>query len=73
MSTRQKKDEIAQKIKDRQETRDAKFAQREAERAEQYAIDSIDFAYAAIQEAELAILDAIDARLYADEFDITNT
>ena len=68
-STKQKKEDIAQKIKDRQETRDAKFAEWDAERAEQYAIDSIDFAYAAIQDAKLSVLDAIDARLYADEFD----
>ncbi len=44
---------------------DAKEADAEAEIALSYALDAIDFAAAAIEEAEYAALDAVDARARA--------
>jgi len=39
----------------------------DAQDAEDYALFAIDFAYSAIEEAEYATLDAVLARLKADE------
>jgi hypothetical protein len=43
---------------DRKEQRDSKRAQHHAERAERYAADTVEFAFAAIEESEYAVLDA---------------
>lgn len=45
---------------------EAKQATRRADDAEAYAVASIDFAMMAIDEAEVAVLEAIDARVYAE-------
>jgi cell division septum initiation protein DivIVA len=46
---------------------DAKSAQQDAEGAEEDALDALGFARWAVGQAEVAILDAIDARAWADE------
>jgi hypothetical protein len=47
--------------------RDAKRAEARAERAEDNAADAVQFAYAALEEAEYQVLNAAMARLNADE------
>jgi vacuolar-type H+-ATPase subunit I/STV1 len=46
---------------------DASHAERRAERAEADALEAIDFAYLALEEAEYEVLDAALARAEADE------
>jgi hypothetical protein len=58
-------------IEVRKAERDLKRVQKDAERAERDAAFAIDFAYAAIVEAEYEVLDAILARAYADELAAT--
>lgn len=55
------------KLDQRSRQVDAKVAAREAEWAEAEAGESLDFAAWAVANAEVAIIDAIDARLHADE------
>ena len=55
------------KIDKRNRQMDAKVAARDADWADADAADALDFAAWAVDNAELAILDAIDARAYADE------
>jgi hypothetical protein len=55
------------KIDERGQQLDVKVAAREADRAEAEAAEALDFADWAIVNAEVAIFDAIDARLHADE------
>ena len=62
-----KKDEIAHRIDARAKQHDLKHAVRTADLAEYDAIDAIDFAELALHNAYLSVLDALDARLYADE------
>jgi hypothetical protein len=50
---------------------DAKKAEIRADDAEDDALFAIDYAYATIEEAEYAVLDAIAARKNADEFAMT--
>lgn len=50
---------------------DASHAEHRAERAEADALESIDFAYLALEEAEYEILDAALARAEADELAAT--
>jgi hypothetical protein len=52
---------------DRKAGHDAKAAQRAAEQADQDASYAIDYAYAAIEEAQYAVLDADLAHRHADE------
>jgi hypothetical protein len=52
---------------DRKASHDAKAAQRAAEQADQDASYAIDYAYAAIEEAQYAVLDADLAHRHADE------
>ena len=60
-------DDIKAKIDKRSDQRDAKGAAKDADRAEQDAVDAIDYAVWAFVSARLAVLDALDARAYADE------
>ena len=60
-------DDVKGKIDKRNRELDAKDAAREADWAEGEAQDALDFADWAIENAQLAMLDAIDARAYADE------
>ena len=46
---------------------DAKVAENDAEWAEADALDAIDFAAWTVENARLAALDALDARIYADQ------
>ena len=46
---------------------DAKVAEDDAGAAGEEAVDALDYARWAVAEAELAVLDAIDARTWADE------
>lgn len=64
-----KRDEVAARIDARARERDLKRALRDADDAEQFAVDSVHIAQLAIQNAWVSVLDAIDARLYADELD----
>lgn len=54
------------KLDERNRQMDSKVAAREADFAEEQAAEAIDFAVWAIVNAEVAVLDAIDARLHAD-------
>ena len=55
------------KIEKRAEERDAKEAAKDADWAEQDASDAIDLAVYAVYDTQLAVLNALDARVYADE------
>ena len=61
----------AQDLHDRMDRKrdelDAKSAQGDAEGAEEDALDALDFARWAVGQAEVAVLDAIDNRAWADE------
>jgi chromosome segregation ATPase len=61
----------AQDLRDRmdrqRDERDAKKAERQAEAAETDAADALDYALWVVDQAELAVLDAISARSWADE------
>jgi hypothetical protein len=46
---------------------DVKMAEDDAGAAEEDAVDALGFAGWAVEQAELAVLDAIDARAWADE------
>ncbi|WP_084959895.1 hypothetical protein [Thermoactinospora rubra] len=62
-------DDIKARIEERNRQVDAKLAAGKADWAEADAadaVDAVDFAEWAIDNAELAILNAIDARAYAD-------
>jgi chromosome segregation ATPase len=60
-------EDVKAKIGKRTRQLDAKAAARDADWADVNAADAIDFAEWAVDNAELAILDAIDAHAYADE------
>lgn len=59
--------DIKAKIDRRTRELDAKAAGGDADLAENGALDALDFAEWAAYNAELAVLDAIHARAYADE------
>lgn len=65
-SVRTQLDDIHRGIDERREEHDAKVALRRADRAESNAVAAIEFALAAIDEADQSVLAAIDARLLAD-------
>jgi F0F1-type ATP synthase epsilon subunit len=62
-----KLDDLDAKTDRRHDQRDAKVAARQADGAEADAADAIEFAAWTVDHARLAVLDAIDARVYADE------
>jgi hypothetical protein len=62
-----KLDDFEAKMDRRADQHDAKVAARQADGAEADAADSIEFAAWTVDHARLAVLDAIDARVYADE------
>jgi hypothetical protein len=59
-------------IDDKKAVLDAKVAESRAEDAEGDALFAIDYAYATVEEAEYAVLDAISARMKADELAAAN-
>ena len=62
-----KLDDFEAKMDRRADQRDAKLAASQADGAEADAADAIEFAAWTVDHARLAVLDAIDARVYADE------
>jgi hypothetical protein len=66
-----KLDDFEAKMDRRADQLDAKVAGRQADGAEADAADAIDFAAWTVDNARLAVLDAIDARVYADELATT--
>jgi chromosome segregation ATPase len=60
-------DELKAKAQRRRDRVDANFAQNDADLAEADAYDAIDYADWAVENARVAILDAIDARVSADD------
>jgi hypothetical protein len=58
---------VRQHIDDKVAAHDLKAAQRDAEEADEYASYLIDYTYAAVEEAEYAVLDAYLAHKRADE------
>jgi DNA repair exonuclease SbcCD ATPase subunit len=66
-----KLDDLEAKMDRRADQLDANVAARQADGAEADAADAIDFASWTVDNARLAVLDAIDARVYADELATT--
>jgi len=62
-----RREDIKAKIDRRADQLDAKAAAADADWAEQDAADALDYAVYVIYDAQLAVLDALDARAYADE------
>ncbi len=58
--------ELQGRIERQRDERDAKAAERDAEQAEDDAADALDYAAWAIDQAEAAVLDAADARAWAN-------
>jgi hypothetical protein len=62
-----KMDDVKMKIDKRADQLDAKSAANEADFTESAAVDAIQYAEWAVDNARLAVLDAIDARVYAGQ------
>ena len=60
-------EKVRASIDAKKEAHDVKQAERRADNAESDALIAIDYAYATLEEAEYAVLDAILARAEADE------
>lgn len=58
--------QLQEQIERKRDERDMKAAERDAERAEDNAADALDYAGWAIDQAEFAVLDAADARAWAN-------
>ena len=58
--------DLHDRIGRQRDQRDVKKAQKEADNAEEDAADALDYAAWAVDQAQLAVLDAIDARTWAD-------
>ena len=58
---------VRQRVDEKKEQHDLKAAQRDADDATAYASYLIDYTYAAVEEAEYAVLDATLAQMEADE------
>ena len=65
--TAAKLDDLEAKMDRRADQLDANVAARQADGAEADAADAIEFAAWTVDHARLAVLDAIDARVYADD------
>ncbi len=61
-----KTQDLRDRIGRKRDEHDVKKAEREAETAEEDATDALDYASWAVDQAGLAVLDAIDARMWAD-------
>jgi len=59
--------QVRQSIDDKKDQRDARRAEARADDAEADALFAIDYAYATVEEAEYAVLDAISARMEAED------
>ena len=63
-----RREDIKAKIDKRADQLDAKAAAQDADWAEEDAADAIDYSVLIVSDAQLAVLDALDARAYADEW-----
>jgi hypothetical protein len=61
-----KRQGLRDRIDHQRDTRDIKKAEQQAEDAEDDAADALDYALWVVDQAQLAVLDAIDARAWAD-------
>ncbi len=61
------REDMKAKINKRTDQLDAKAAAKDADWAEDDAAEAIDYAVWMVYDAQLAVLDALDARVYADE------
>jgi hypothetical protein len=61
-----KMQDLQDRVARRRDQHDVKMAEEDAEAAEQDAADALDYATWAIDQAQVAVLDAIDARTWAD-------
>jgi hypothetical protein len=62
-----RREDIKAKVNKRADQLDANVAADDADWAEQDAADAIDYAVWMVYDAQLAVLDALDARAYADQ------
>jgi hypothetical protein len=58
---------LARPVDRKRDEHDVKTAAKDADAAEQDAADALDYASWAVDQAQLAVLDAVDARTWADE------
>ena len=65
-SMKARADSVRSKIEAKKDAADAGRANRRADRLEANALFALDFALVAMEDAELAVAEAIDARLYAE-------
>ena len=68
-----KMDKLQADIDRKEDERDAKAAERDADRAEDNAMDALDYAAWTVEQAEIAIFYAVDARGWADSLRSTST
>ena len=61
-----KMDKLQADIDRKEDERDAKIAERDADRAEDNAMDALDYAAWTVEQAEIAMFYAVDARGWAD-------
>jgi chromosome segregation ATPase len=66
-SIEEKKTETDGKIAEWKDQRETKKLEKRAQRAEEYAVDQLWFAMVAVEEADYAAIEAIAARIEADE------
>ena len=67
-----KMDKLQADIDRKEDERDAKIAERDADRAEDNAMDALDYAAWTVEQADTAILYAVDARAWADSLRSTS-
>jgi hypothetical protein len=61
-----KRQDLQDRIARKRDQHDVKVAEEEAEAAEEDAADALDYATWVVDQAKLAVLDAVDARTWAD-------
>lgn len=61
-----KMDKMQKDIDRKLDEQDTKAAEIDAERAEDFAMDALDYAAWTVEQAQMALLDAVDARVWAD-------
>jgi hypothetical protein len=61
-----KRQDLQDRMARKRDQHDVKVAEEEAEAAEEDAADALDYATWVVEQAKLAVLDAVDARTWAD-------
>jgi hypothetical protein len=61
-----KRQDLQDRIARKRDQHDVKVAEEDAEAAEEDAADALDYATWVVEQAKLAVLDAVDARTWAD-------